>query len=741
MSRDIALSGSGLFPSTPEAQLDLAGGTVQTPERRGRLDHPSLVLAAGAVATAVVVAIDALITHGSSQPNTSLIVLTSSGSGVAAMLLMARRGEGRILVYRPLAMALALAGMGVATLDLTPAFGREATWLVANVLFAIAGCIAMAVLAPAFYRRLDRRAAASAVLDGGIMLVAGTTVLVTMWRTGSGAPSGVDGYLMPVMAAGLFASAGMAAVAAFSMRAAPALRGIWAGLLGVLILGHAWILWVDRMLQGLDRDSLANISFTAGILVVSYAWVTWNDDTGGGKLYRTIASSLADWLPVAAILACVTVSAIPHGRIGDLDPAPAGTAAVILLAIIRQRLLVASERWISRRLASEMQERAQAMLSLARLEQADTLEDTAESICLEAMRLESIDSACVYAFGPSGAVVPLAVRGASQPEETAGQPISPRRAQHIRALAVEGTWIDVHDDSVPDGSAVAEAFAPMRWDDRVVGVVGVGTTRPEDAERLRDRLSTLTEFGVVSSALMGPALEEEWRVADVRALLTQVIDNHAFRPVFQPIVVLRNSEIVGYEALTRFADGTRPDKRFLEAHMAGMSVRLEMACVVDQLEAATWLPEGTWVSLNVSPALASAVVPLVASLERADREVVLEITEHVEIGDYQKLVSALELIRGRARLAVDDAGAGYAGLRHILELRPHFVKLDVSLVRNVDTDPARQAMVAGMAHFARNSGCELIAEGIETEGERAELVRLGVGLGQGYLFGKPTPVA
>jgi EAL domain-containing protein (putative c-di-GMP-specific phosphodiesterase class I) len=171
-----------------------------------------------------------------------------------------------------------------------------------------------------------------------------------------------------------------------------------------------------------------------------------------------------------------------------------------------------------------------------------------------------------------------------------------------------------------------------------------------------------------------------------------------------------------------------------------MSVRLETACLADQLEAATWLPPGTWVSLNVSPALASAVVPLVSALERADRDVVIEITEHVEIGDYRQLVDALDLVRTRARLAVDDAGAGYAGLRHILELRPQFVKLDISLVRHVDTDPARQAMVAGMAHFARNAGCELIAEGIESEEELTELVRLGVHLGQGYLFGKPGPI-
>jgi EAL domain-containing protein (putative c-di-GMP-specific phosphodiesterase class I) len=741
VSHDIALPGTGIFPAAQEGSLDVAVGSVQIARPRDWLDHPALALGAGAMATAVVLALDAVVPHSGNWPVATL-TLTANAPGVVAMLLMARRPGSQVLLYRPLALALAVAGMGLATLDLTRAFGSEATWLVANVLFMTALSIAMAVLAPAFYRRLDRRAAASALLDGGIMLVAGTTVLVTMWRTGTEAPRGPDGYLVPAMAAGLFASAGMAAVAGLGMKAEPKLRGIWAGLLGVLILGVAWIAWVDRMLVGLERDRMANVLFAAGILVVSYGWVTWSDAMGEGRLYSRLAGSLADWLPVAAILACVGVAAVPHGRIGEFDPAPVGTAAVIGLTIARQRLLVVSERWIARRLASEMQERAQAMLSLARLEQADTLEDTADRICLEALRLESIDSAYVYAFGPSGAVVPLALRGATQPDETPGQPIAARRAQHIRSLAVEGAWVDPQaEGAIAEGVALAEAFAPMRWDDQVVGVVGVGTARSENAEGLRDRLSTLTEFGVVASALMGPALVAEWRAADIRALLTQVIDNHAFRPVFQPVVVLRSSEIVGYEALTRFADGTRPDKRFLDAHVAGMSVRLEMACVMDQLEAATWLPQGTWVSLNISPALASAVVPLVASLERADRDVVLEITEHVEVDDYQKLVSALELIRGRARLAVDDAGAGYAGLRHILELRPHFVKLDVSLVRNIDTDAARQAMVAGMAHFARDSGCELIAEGIETEGEREQLVRLGVRLGQGYLFGKPAPVS
>jgi EAL domain-containing protein (putative c-di-GMP-specific phosphodiesterase class I) len=269
----------------------------------------------------------------------------------------------------------------------------------------------------------------------------------------------------------------------------------------------------------------------------------------------------------------------------------------------------------------------------------------------------------------------------------------------------------------------------------------MGTTGEENTRRLAGRLSTLTEFGVVSAALLGPMLADHWQLAEIRSQLESIIAERAFTPVFQAVVRLANRETVGFEALTRFHDGTRPDRRFVEAYNAGMTIRLETACLAEQIEAAAWLPAGSWVSLNVSPALAGAIVPLIATLERADRDVVLEITEHVEIADYGQLVGALDLVRGRARLAVDDAGAGYAGLRHILELRPQFVKLDLSLVRHVDTDQARQAMVAGMAHFARNAGCQLIAEGIETESEMSELVRLGVEFGQGYLFGKPAPVA
>jgi EAL domain-containing protein (putative c-di-GMP-specific phosphodiesterase class I) len=133
-------------------------------------------------------------------------------------------------------------------------------------------------------------------------------------------------------------------------------------------------------------------------------------------------------------------------------------------------------------------------------------------------------------------------------------------------------------------------------------------------------------------------------------------------------------------------------------------------------------------------------MPLLDVVAAADRAVVVEITEHAEIDDYSRLVAALEQVRPHAMLAVDDAGAGYAGLHHILELRPHFVKLDISLVRNIDSDPARQAMVSSMTRFASSVRCALIAEGIETESELEALKLLKVEYGQGYFLARPAPI-
>jgi len=128
-------------------------------------------------------------------------------------------------------------------------------------------------------------------------------------------------------------------------------------------------------------------------------------------------------------------------------------------------------------------------------------------------------------------------------------------------------------------------------------------------------------------------------------------------------------------------------------------------------------------------------------LSELRRLIVLEITEHVPIDDYATLRDAIAALGHQVRLAIDDAGAGFASFRHILELRPDFVKLDRELVRDIQSDPSRQALVVGMRYFAQKTGCTLISEGVETDAERAMLLELSIEFGQGYLFGRPTPVA
>ena len=332
---------------------------------------------------------------------------------------------------------------------------------------------------------------------------------------------------------------------------------------------------------------------------------------------------------------------------------------------------------------------------------------------------------------------------------TVGEPIPDDSGHELIEHAEFGLWLKSWSSRVPrdefDRTTIAsglwaEALAPLIWNEQAIGLLSMGAMSAHHARRLSDRLATLTEFSVMSAAVLGPMLSERWQRERTRADVQGVIAAQAFTPVFQPIVDLRTRQSVGYEALTRFDDGTRPDLRFLAADKVGMMVQLETACLNLQVEQARRLPEDSFLSLNVSPALATCLTPLLDVLAAADRAVVLEVTEHVEIDDYPRLTAALDQVRPHAMLAVDDAGAGYAGLHHILELRPQFVKLDISLVRNVDTDPARQAMVTGMARFAESVGCALIAEGIETENELTALKLLKVEFGQGFYLARPAPI-
>jgi EAL domain-containing protein (putative c-di-GMP-specific phosphodiesterase class I) len=283
----------------------------------------------------------------------------------------------------------------------------------------------------------------------------------------------------------------------------------------------------------------------------------------------------------------------------------------------------------------------------------------------------------------------------------------------------------------------ALVFAPIESDGRLIGVLAAGGG--ESAAELSVRVSSLVEFAALAASLLGPGLRRRSALATERAQIRDIVSKRAFSSVFQPIVDMTTGAVLGFEALTRFLDGTPPDRAFQDAATAGVGLELEAATIESALEASVLLPRGRFLDINVSPDLVMAGEPLGALLAGTSIDVILEITEHVSVRDYGELREAIVTLGNDVRFSVDDAGAGFASMRHILELAPTQVKLDRALVSKIDADPARQALVTGLVHFAQAIDVMLIAEGVETEKERATLVGLGVHVGQGFLFGRPGP--
>lgn len=294
-------------------------------------------------------------------------------------------------------------------------------------------------------------------------------------------------------------------------------------------------------------------------------------------------------------------------------------------------------------------------------------------------------------------------------------------------------------DLVAGRSAVAVA-APILANDRVVGVLVVSGAPDASSGPLTHGglIGVAADFGVVASALFGAALDGRAATAIEIAYVEQVLRRRSYNPVFQPVCDLTDGRPVGYEALTRFDDGAPPEVRFAAAAAVGFGPELELAAINAAVAASARLGDGCWVSLNVSPGSVGQALDDV--LREADHPLVLELTEHDRVDDYDALRSRISRLSAAPALSVDDAGAGFASLSHVLALRPDFMKLDRAWVTSIDRDATRQALVAGLVHFAGATGCQLIAEGIERREELDMLRQLGVGLGQGFLLGRPTPI-
>ena len=213
--------------------------------------------------------------------------------------------------------------------------------------------------------------------------------------------------------------------------------------------------------------------------------------------------------------------------------------------------------------------------------------------------------------------------------------------------------------------------------------------------------------------------------------------------VFQPIVELATQRIVGAEALARFTGppSRGPNAWFEEGRAVGLEEELELCAVRLAVTELDKLPRHVYLAVNVSPATLAGdgFLELVAGLD--GERLVAEVTEHALIQDYDRLAGAVGKLRAHGvRLAIDDAGSGFASLRHILRLRPDLIKLDLTLIRDIHSDQSKQALAAGLISFAHESRTTIVAEGIERAAEARMLITLGAEQAQGYYFGRPGPL-
>ncbi len=278
-------------------------------------------------------------------------------------------------------------------------------------------------------------------------------------------------------------------------------------------------------------------------------------------------------------------------------------------------------------------------------------------------------------------------------------------------------------------------------DGQVYGTFCCVSRTPDHSLTERD-MATLRAFAQLAAHQIESDLTSQRSRTAISERIAAVLAADTLTILHQPIHDLRNGRPVGVECLARFADAAErgPDRWFAEAATVGLGEQLELLAVRAALRTLPHVPPGCYVAINVSPetVIGGALRDLVNG-GTPDR-LVIEVTEHSAVTNYAALIAQLQPLRAHAKIAIDDVGSGYAGLRHIVDLRPDILKLDMSLTRDIDTDPARRALAHALVSFAREIGCKLVAEGVETEAERGTLAQLEVHFAQGYLFSRPMPV-
>jgi EAL domain-containing protein (putative c-di-GMP-specific phosphodiesterase class I) len=284
---------------------------------------------------------------------------------------------------------------------------------------------------------------------------------------------------------------------------------------------------------------------------------------------------------------------------------------------------------------------------------------------------------------------------------------------------------------------------PLRLSDGEVFGSFCCVSRNADRSVSERDMEVLRAFGKLAGELIESSLAAEEETTRLGRKICEVIDRRAISTYQQPIHDLRTLGVVGVESLSRFedADLRSPEKWFEEAKSVGRGLELELMAIERALESDSLAGTDAYISVNASPetVMSGEIVPLLKN--HPGRKVVIELTEHEQVSDFARLRGALAEIREHAQIAVDDVGAGYAGLRYLVDLAPDLLKLDISLTRDIHTDLARQAMAKAIVLYAKAIGSEVIAEGVESADELDMLKGIGVKFGQGFHFTPPLPVS
>ncbi|GLQ55130.1 sensor domain-containing phosphodiesterase [Devosia nitrariae] len=286
----------------------------------------------------------------------------------------------------------------------------------------------------------------------------------------------------------------------------------------------------------------------------------------------------------------------------------------------------------------------------------------------------------------------------------------------------------------------AHMSVPIKLNDgRTYGMFCCVSTEPQPTLNVRD-LKMMRAVAELTAVLIGREIDATTEHRTKLERIQKVLSQDELSIVVQPIIRISDQRLLGFECLSRFAgpENWTPDIWFSMAASVGLGTELEMRAVEKGLALLGLFPQDLYLTFNVSPETVMSGALAKAIPKKHGRRVVVEITEHASVEDYAALGGALNDLRiNGVRLAVDDAGAGYASLRHILALQPDIIKLDISLTHNIQDDLARHALAAALVHFGRETKCQILAEGVETAVEFDVLRKLGVETAQGYFLGRP----